>query len=195
MINSPPDETPADYSMDNPTEKLTPADILKARIEALLFVSPGIVGVNQLAQALEVKSGQIEAAVNQLKKDYESRGLRLQTSRLGFQLTSAPEHGEDVERFLELESTSRLSRAALETLAIIAYEQPVTRPQIDALRGVRTLLRHGIVEELERSEGPGRPILYGTTSEFLQFFGLDSIESMPSLQIDADEIHPQDPTE
>jgi len=94
-----------------------------------------------------------------------------------------------VERFLGLEATSRLSRAALETLAIIAYRQPISRPQVDAIRGVnsdgviRSLLSKGLIEEVGRAEGPGRPILYGTTAAFLQAFGLTSLDELPPLEI------------
>jgi segregation and condensation protein B len=90
-----------------------------------------------------------------------------------------------VEKFLGLEATARLSRAAMETLAIIAYRQPVTRPGIDAIRGVnsdgvlKSLLSKGLVQEVGRTEGPGRPILYGTSAEFLQHFGLASLTELP----------------
>ncbi len=103
------------------------------------------------------------------------------------QLTTAPELAELIERFLGLEATSHLSRAALETLAIIAYQQPVTRPQIDSIRGVnsdgmmKSLLSKGLILESGRSDGPGRPFLYSTTPEFLQHFGLNSILELPSL--------------
>ncbi len=103
------------------------------------------------------------------------------------QLTTAPESSAVVERFLGLEVTSRLSQAAVEVLAIIAFMQPVTRPQIDQIRGVnsdsslRTLLSFGLIEEVGRLETPGRPILYSTTPEFLQYFGLESIDSLPTL--------------
>ena len=98
---------------------------------------------------------------------------------------------QDVETLLNLEATTQLTRAALEVLAIIAYEQPVTRPHIDAIRGVnsesalRTLLRHGLIEEAGRTEGPGRPILYVTTPEFLQHFGLGRLAELPPLSTDA----------
>jgi segregation and condensation protein B len=92
-----------------------------------------------------------------------------------------------VERFLGLETTSHLSRAALEALAIVAYQQPVTRPQVDAVRGVnsdgvmKSLLTKGLVQEIGRAEGPGRPILYSTTAEFLQHFGISSLNELPPL--------------
>jgi segregation and condensation protein B len=103
------------------------------------------------------------------------------------QLTTAPEIANQVEAFLGLEATAHLSRAALEALAIIAYQQPVTRPQIDSIRGVnsdgvmKSLLAKGLLQEVGRAEGPGRPILYGTTPEFLQHFGLGSLGELPPL--------------
>lgn len=103
------------------------------------------------------------------------------------QLTTAAEAGAAVERFLGLELTTRLSQAALEVLAIVAYLQPATRPQIDQLRGVnsdgalRSLLSKGLIEEVGRLEKPGRPILYGTTADFLQSFGLGALTEMPPL--------------
>lgn len=103
------------------------------------------------------------------------------------QLTTSPDTAADIERFLGLESTSKLSRAALEALAIIAYQQPVTRPEIDAIRGVssdgvlKSLLSKGLVQEVGRADRPGRPILYVTTSDFLQHFGLNSLEELPPL--------------
>jgi segregation and condensation protein B len=94
-----------------------------------------------------------------------------------------------IEKFLGLQATSRLSRAALETLAIIVYKQPVTRPQLDDIRGVnsdgviKSLLSKGLIEETGRGEGPGRPIIYGTTSDFLQYFGLNSLDELPELDL------------
>jgi segregation and condensation protein B len=96
---------------------------------------------------------------------------------------------ESVERFLGLEATSHLSRAALETLAIVAYQQPVTRPQIESIRGVssdgvmKSLLGKGLVQEVGRTDGPGRPILYGTTPDFLQYFGINSLIDLPALNL------------
>lgn len=169
---------------------------LTARLEALLFVAPGPVTPAQLAAALDVPSEDIEKGLGDLEALYDSslteRGLRLQRHKGRFQLTSAPEAAHWIERLLGLEETSRLSRAGMETLAIVAYQQPVTRPQIDAIRGVnsdgviKTLLSKGLVSELGRSEAVGRPILYGTTTEFLQYFGLNSLESLPSLNLQDD---------
>lgn len=163
---------------------------LELRIEALLFVAPGLVAPNQLAAALEVTPREIEKALATLEEGLAGRGIRLQRYRGELRLVSAPEAAPLVERFLDLEATTRLSTAALECLSIVAYQQPITRPQIDAVRGVnsdssiRSLLTHGLVEESGRADGPGRPILYATTSDFLQHFGLAKIEDLPPLNLD-----------
>jgi segregation and condensation protein B len=170
-------------------ENLTSPD-LPAALEALLFVSGEPVAPSQLAQALEVNIGEVEEGLKQLEIDLQSRGLRLQRHAGRVQLTTAAEMAEVIERFLGLEATAHLSRAALETLAIVAYQQPVTRPYIEGVRGVqsdgvmRSLLSKGLVQEVGRAEGPGRPILYGTTPDFLQHFGLNSLAELPSLNLE-----------
>ncbi|HTX91698.1 MAG TPA: SMC-Scp complex subunit ScpB [Anaerolineales bacterium] len=170
------------------SENPTTLDI-PAAIESLLFVSAEPVVPSQLAAALEISVAAVEQALKQLEGELQTRGLRIQRHGGRIQLTTAPEMAETIERFLGLEATSRLSRAALETLAIIAYQQPVTRPQIEAVRGVssdgvmKSLLSKGLVQEVGRAEGPGRPILYGTAPEFLQHFGLDSLTALPPLNL------------
>jgi segregation and condensation protein B len=165
---------------------------LSALIETLLFVAPGAVSPAQLAAALEISTQEVELGLADLVARYNQRGLRLQRQRGLIQLTTAPEIAPLVERFLGLEATSRLSRAALEALSIIAYRQPATRPQVDAIRGVnsdavlKSLLNKGLIEEIGRAEAPGRPILYSTTPEFLQHFGLNSLEELPPLALDAE---------
>ena len=165
---------------------------LKAPLEALLFVAPGPVTAAQLAAALEITTAEVEAGLAQLGEELQGRGLRLQRHAGQLQLTTAPEMAPLVERFLGLEATSHLSRAALEALAIIAYQQPATRPQVDAIRGVnsdgvlKSLLSKGLVQEVGRTEGPGRPILYATTSDFLQHFGMNSLEELPPLEEEQD---------
>ncbi len=162
---------------------------LSAQIEALLFVAVEPVSIGQLVEVFGFTTKTIERALAELSKVLESRGLRLQTHSGRVQLTTAPETAEAIEQFLGLEATSRLSRAALEALAIIAYQQPVTRPQVDAVRGVnsdgvmKSLLAKGLIQEGGRAEGPGRPILYSTTTEFLQHFGLGSLKDLPPLKI------------
>ncbi len=163
---------------------------LEAKLEALLFVAPATVSVRQLAEALEAKPKEVEVALETLEAGYAERGIRLQRHKGELRLTSAPQTAELVERFLDLEATTRLSHAALECLAIVAYQQPITRPQIDSVRGVnsdsamRSLLTHGLIEEAGRADTPGRPILYDTTSEFLQHFGLNGLEALPPLNLD-----------
>jgi segregation and condensation protein B len=165
---------------------------LIALLEALLFVAPGAVTIAQLASALDRPLQEVEEALAELETCYQDeshqRGLRLQRHRGRVQLTTAPQAAPVIERLLGLEATSRLSRAALETLAIIAYQQPVTRPQIDAIRGVnsdgvlKNLLSKGLIQEVGRAEAAGRPILYSTTAEFLQHFGLNSLSDLPPLE-------------
>ena len=160
---------------------------LAAKIEAMLFVSAEPVPVAQLAQALDVTPSVIERGLKELDDSFLTRGLRLQRNAGRVQLTTAPELASIVEHFLGLEATTHLSRAALETLAIIAYQQPVTRPQVDSIRGVnsdammKSLLSKGLILESGRTDGPGRPILYSTTPEFLQHFGLNSLMELPPL--------------
>ena len=160
---------------------------LSAKLEAILFVAVEPVTSSQLAAALDVSPSVVERGLNELDASLLTRGLRLQRHAGRVQLTTAPQLAELIERFFGLEATTHLSRAALETLAIIAYQQPVTRPQIDSIRGVnsdsmlKSLLNKGLVLESGRADGPGRPILYSTTPEFLQHFGLGSILEMPPL--------------
>lgn len=186
-----------DYSMTNPPtlEKPShpsgqdhPVFSLSAQLEALLFTAPASVTPAQLAAILEIALPEVEKELSELQERYFQGGLRIQRHQGRIQLTTAPEAAPLIERFLGLEATSRLSRAALETLAMIAYQQPVTRPEIDAIRGVnsdgvlKSLLNKGLIQEAGRAERPGRPILYSTTSDFLQHFGLSSLEELPPLQ-------------
>ena len=170
------------------TEKNLETELpLSVKLEVLLFVAAEPVATAQLAAALDVAASVVERGLNELDASLSSRGLRLQRHAGRVQLTTAPQLAELIERFLGLEATSHLSRAALETLAIIAYQQPVTRPQIDSIRGVnsdsmmKSLLGKNLILESGRADGPGRPILYSTTPEFLQHFGLNSILEMPPL--------------
>jgi len=168
---------------------------LTALLEALLFAAPMPVTPAQLAAAMERPVSEIENGLKELEDRYATsqpseHGLRLQRHRGRVQLTTAPQAAPFIERMLGLEASSRLSRAALEALAIVMYRQPATRPQIDAIRGVnsdavlKSLLSKGLIQEIGRSESPGRPILYGTTAEFLQYFGLNSLADLPPLGLD-----------
>jgi len=161
-------------------------------LEALLFVAPGEVSPAQLAAALGVSEEKVERGLEALAHSYQrqERGLRVQRLSGRVQLTTAPQMSGYVEAFLGLEATSRLSRAALETLAIVLYRQPVTRPQVDAIRGVnsdgvvRSLLLKGLIQEIGRADAPGRPILYSVTADCLQHFGLSSLADLPPLELD-----------
>ncbi len=163
---------------------------LTALVEAILFVSPEPINANQIGALLDVTPRVVKTAIEELNGLYAGRGIRLQHHNGKVQLTSAPEAAQIIEGLLELETTSTLSQAALETLSIVAYQQPITRPQIDSIRGVnsdgvlRTLLSKGLIDDVGRAEGPGRPILYSTTTEFLKHFGLASYEELPPLEFE-----------
>jgi segregation and condensation protein B len=173
---APPAETPAEAE-------------LPILLESLLFVAPAPTPVGRLAQILGVAEELIEAALSQLADGYVegNRGLRLLRKADRVHLTTAPQAASYIERFLGLDLSARLSQAALETLAVIAYRQPLTRVEIEALRGVgcdgvlRTLIARELVEPVGRLEQPGRPYQYGTTVQFLQYFGLESLDRLPPL--------------
>ncbi len=173
------------------SESDTPRELkIDEKIEAILFVADGMVSTSQLAEALGEKSVQIEKGLNQLEERLLiGSGIRLQKHAGKYQLTTAPELGLIIENFLGLEATTHLTNASLETLAIIAYKQPITRPGIDSIRGVnsdgvlKNLLFKGLIEEIGRAEGPGRAILFGTTPDFLRQFGLNSLKDLPDLDL------------
>jgi len=157
-------------------------------LEGLLFAAPEPITAQHLATVAELAIEQVEEGLLQLEADLNGRGIRLQKHGSKYQLTTAPELTSHIENLLGLDATQKLSRAALETLAIIAYQQPITRPGVDSIRGVnsdgvmKSLLSKGLLQEVGRTEGPGRPILFGTTPEFLQHFGLRSVEELPPLE-------------
>lgn len=166
----------------------TPSATTAQLIESVLFVASEPVPIAQLAKVLEVMPDAIEAALDELAA-VPQRGVRVQ--RLGdqVQLVSAPEAAQVIERFLGVQSSARLSAAALETLAIIAYRQPITRAQIESIRGVdsggvvRALLARDLVAEAGRLETVGRPILYAITEHFMAQFGLASLSDLPPLDL------------
>jgi len=171
-----------------------------AKIEALLFVSSGLISIYQLSKALEITESEVEAHLAELDAHYkkDGHGLRLMRVKSRVQLTTAPFLNTTVENFLGLEASSSLSQAALEVLAIVAYKQPITRPEVDVIRGVnsdsvmRTLLSKGLIEELGRADTPGRPIYYGTSPEFLQYFGLETLDALPFIDFDEMEENTKD---
>jgi segregation and condensation protein B len=160
----------------------------KAVLESLLFVADEPVTVARLANALEVDRSLVKHAAQALSEEYMGRGLRVQYQDDQVQMVTAPEVAPYVERFLGLQYSGKLSAAALETLAIIAYRQPITTPQIEAIRGVdcqgvlRSLVARGLIEAVDRLETAGRPLVYATTFEFLQYFGLGNLTELPELE-------------
>ena len=163
----------------------------RAVLEGLLFVvgEDGLT-LDQIEEVLGLKEEEVKEVVNELKHSYESedRGLRIDFLGNRLKLTTKFEHREYYQKLLENPETNTLSQAALETLAIIAYNEPITRMQIDKLRGVgssqmiRKLVAKGLVKESGRSDLPGRPILYETTNDFLDYFGLSNIKELPDME-------------
>ncbi|WP_010095978.1 SMC-Scp complex subunit ScpB [Ornithinibacillus scapharcae] len=172
---------------------------VKAILEGLLFAcgDEGIT-VKELAQIMDISVKAVEHLIEELKYDYEhaSRGIMIMEANDVFHLTTKPEHSEYYQRLVEAPQSGRMSQAALETLAIIAYKQPITRSEIDEIRGVKsdrpvqTLLARSLIEEVGRKDGIGRPVLFGTSKDFLTYFGLTSIEELPPLpdNFDTDEL-------
>jgi segregation and condensation protein B len=160
----------------------------KSAIEAVLMVVDEPVTVPSLASALEVTVDQVTAAINELEEEYAAahRGFTLRSVGGGWRVYSRPDYAPAVEKFLLDGQQARLTQAALETLAVIAYRQPVSRGRVSAIRGVnvdgviRTLLTRGLIEELEEA-GEGGSILYGTTSYFLERMGLGSLDELPAI--------------
>ena len=162
-------------------------DDLKRALECVLLVSGGPVTPEQIAGTLNVPLEIARDVLESLRQDYEARGLMIQRLAGGYQLCTRPEYSSYVQRFLHLDQLDPLSQAALETLAIIAYRQPVTRAEVEGVRGVRVdhvldrLLERHLIREVGRRPTVGRPILYGTTEGFLRHFGLSDLQSLPPL--------------
>jgi segregation and condensation protein B len=157
-------------------------------VEAVLFASEAPLTAAEIARASgDLSASDVEEAINALRHEYESEERSFQIYPLadGYQILTRPEFAPYLERFDSVTRVSRLSRAALETLAIIAYRQPVSRLDIEELRGVnaagviRSLQERGLIEVVDRAEGLGRPMLYGTTRKFLEHFGFGSLEDLP----------------
>ncbi|WP_160155946.1 SMC-Scp complex subunit ScpB [Geobacillus sp. TFV-3] len=183
----------------NETEKTGGAGALKpakAIVEALLFAAgdEGL-SLSQIASVLEVSELEAKAVIAELQEDYrrEERGIQLMELAGVFLLATKKEHAPYLKKLVEAPGASPLSQAALETLAIIAYRQPITRAEIEEIRGVKsdkplqTLMARALIQEVGRAEGTGRPILYGTTPEFLDYFGLKTLEELPPLPEWADD--------
>jgi len=164
-------------------------------LEALLFVADGPAAMRDIARALGVDENAVEASASRLEARAASRGVRVAKSGRRLLMVTCSGAAPAIERFLGISNAPKLSGAALETLAVIAYRQPVTRAQVEAIRGVssdsvvRTLLARSLVAVVGRLEQAGRPETLGTTFEFLQYFGIESLEQLPSLP-DADAVQP-----
>ena len=164
---------------------------LKAVIEGLLFVvgDDGL-DLDEISKILEISKDETKELIKELQNDYQSsdRGIRIDFLGDKLKLTTKKEHNIYYQKLLTTEDNNTLSQAALETLAIIAYNQPITRVKVDELRGIsnnhiiRKLVAKGLIKEGGRSNMPGRPILYETTSEFLDYFGLSSIDELPDMR-------------
>lgn len=172
---------------------------MKSILEGLLFVV-GDEGLDakQAADVLQADVKFVDHLLQEMKETYleENRGIEIIEIAGTYQFTTRAKHAEYYQRFLESPTTATLSQAALETLAIIAYKQPVTRSEVEEIRGVKTekpiqtLVSKRLVHEVGRAEGTGRAILYGTTKEFLEYFGLKNIKELPTLpeQINEDSV-------
>lgn len=162
---------------------------IECALEAILFSLGEEVEIEKLAEALEVREDEIKEAVGALRERYEkeNRGVKIIEIENSVQMCSNPEYYEGIKRVTQIKKQAGLSSAALETLSIIAYNQPVTKATIEFIRGVdctysvTRLVERGFIDELGRADTPGRPILYGTTVEFLRCFGLKSLEDLPPL--------------
>jgi segregation and condensation protein B len=161
---------------------------MKAVIEGLLFAA-GEEGLSlkELSEVTGLAKHEVEKLIHEMRVDWKEQGRGVQIVRVAqvYQMTTLPEHAPYFEKLAQAPTRSQLSRAALETLAIIAYRQPITRVEVEEIRGVKSdriiqvLQRKGLIREVGRAEGAGRPILYGTTREFLEYFGLNHIQELP----------------
>jgi segregation and condensation protein B len=160
-----------------------------AAIEAIVLVADEPVPPGVLAEVLEVSAAEVERVCGDLAREYREQGRGFELARVagGYRFQTAPEHAPCVERFVIEGQTSRLSSAALETLAIVAYKQPISRAQLTSIRGVnvdgvvRSLQQRGYVTEVSRDPGPGQAVMFGTTPLFLERMGLDSVADLPPL--------------
>ena len=160
---------------------------IKEIIEAILFAAGRIVTIEELVLALEIDKNQLEEIIENMKEDYKTRGIELIKIENGYQLCTKKEYYEYIYPILDKRTKPNLSTAALETLAIIAYNQRTTRAEIEAIRGVNSdatiykLLDYGLIEDAGKADLPGRPTTYKTTTEFLKMFGYESLANLPEL--------------
>jgi segregation and condensation protein B len=180
-----PIEPSVEHAADEPVERS--GEALKKVLESLIFVSEAPVTAKRLARAARATIAEVQPLLDELVADYAGRGVHLYFVAGGYQFRSARETADFVKTLVAPKPV-RLTRAQLETLAIIAYRQPITRPEVDDVRGVdsgsslKVLTERNLVKILGRKDEPGRPLVYGTTPRFLEFFGLGSLKDLPTLQ-------------
>jgi len=184
----------------NPSE----AGNLKGKIEAILFVAGEAVSLKELSRALRVEDRELKQALKELQDeyDYNQRGFLLKRFGDNVQLATRPLYAEDVVRLLQPVQQQSLSQAAMETLAVVAYKQPVTRAEVEQIRGVKcdyslqSLMNKRLIQEVGRKDTIGRPILFGTTDEFLSHFGLEDLDNLPPLpEPETEDMPENDPEE
>lgn len=181
------DDTPVPLESGVPPAAPVDRERAKAVLESLIFVSERTATAAQLARAAKLKVGLARELLAELMQDYQGHGIELIEVAGGYQFRSAPACAEYVREFVA-QKPVRLTSAQLETLALIAYRQPMTRPEIDDVRGVdsgsavRVLLERNLIKMLGRKDEPGRPLLYGTSNYFLEFFGMRSLKDLPTLR-------------
>lgn len=197
MPTSAPETSPrTDTEAGTPPEPAVDHETLDARVESIIFSSSRPVSPGRIAETIEslghpgVCAADVDTATSRLNGVYEQTGrsFRIEHVAGGYRVMTRPEHAEVLAAFHRRQASGRLSRAAIETLAIIAYKQPITRARLEAIRGVgcgevlRSLLERRLIAVTGRAEELGRPMLYGTTRHFLDTFGIDSIKELPSLE-------------
>ncbi len=162
---------------------------LQAAVEAILFTMGESVEISAIAKALEVKSTRVRQILKRLQKKYESpsRGIMLQQFEDAVQMSTKPEQYENLIKIAKVPKKMTLSDSVIETLSIVAYKQPITKIEVEGIRGVscdyaiNKLLEYDLIKELGRKDAPGRPILFGTTEQFLRSFGVKNLTELPSL--------------
>ena len=175
-------------------EEVSSKPKIKSIIEGLLFVSGEPLTIRELSNSIEASPKVISIVLNEMISEYEDekRGIKLISINGEYQLVTKAENGEYIQKLLKRNKRQSLSQASLESLSIIAYKQPITRVDIDEIRGVKSesalqkLLEKDLIKEVGRLEVPGRPILFGTTEEFLRQFGLKELKELPSLDLYSD---------
>ncbi len=173
---------------------------IKNAVEAMLYAAGEPLQAQTIADILDIEKSQVHLAVEALKTEYEfeTRGIHILILNDKYQMTTNPLYGESVQALFEEYLSSKLSQASLETLSIVAYKQPVTRPEVEAIRGVnstgciRNLCDRGLIAEAGKKDAVGRPLMYRTTEQFLIFAGISSIEELPDFEEFQQSVAPQE---